>query len=150
MDDVLTANLRLAEDRVISYLIILRSPSVGRSECWPMRRGAILLASCVGKRLPSLLCAAAVTSWVPNAQFYFESEETFRELVLQRRRWLNGTLAGYPCVTSGGESGGAPFTDLYFCADGCLPEKSCGAPSLRRMARGHSRLSLCLHSASCR
>ena len=33
LDDVLTANLRLAEDRVISYLIILRSPSAGRSEC---------------------------------------------------------------------------------------------------------------------
>lgn len=65
---VLTANLRLAEDRVISYLIILRSPSVGRT----------------------------VTSWVPQAEFFFECEETLRELVLQRRRWLNGTFAGYP------------------------------------------------------
>ena len=68
LDDVLSANLRLAEDRVISYLIILRSPSAGRT----------------------------VTSWVPTAEFYFECEETLRELVLQRRRWLNGTLAGYP------------------------------------------------------
>lgn len=33
LDDILTANLRLAEDRVISYLIILRSPSPTRSAC---------------------------------------------------------------------------------------------------------------------
>ena len=32
VNDILTANLRLAEDRVISYLIILRSPRPGRSE----------------------------------------------------------------------------------------------------------------------
>lgn len=27
--------------------------------------------------------------------FYFEAETTLKELVLQRRRWLNGTTAGY-------------------------------------------------------
>jgi hypothetical protein len=32
LNDILTANLRLAEDRVISYLIILRSPSARRSK----------------------------------------------------------------------------------------------------------------------
>lgn len=31
-----------------------------------------------------------------TAVFYFEAEETLRELVLQRRRWLNGTIMGYP------------------------------------------------------
>ena len=27
--------------------------------------------------------------------FYFEAETTLKEFVLQRRRWLNGTTAGY-------------------------------------------------------
>ena len=31
------------------------------------------------------------THWVPTTTFFFESEDTLRELVLQRRRWLNGT-----------------------------------------------------------
>ena len=35
------------------------------------------------------------THWVPSTVFYFESEGTLREFVLQRRRWLNGTTAGY-------------------------------------------------------
>ena len=35
------------------------------------------------------------THWVPSTIFFFESESTLKELVLQRRRWLNGTLAGY-------------------------------------------------------
>eukprot|EP01046_Picozoa_sp_COSAG06_P100125 COSAG06_NODE_46242_length_348_cov_1.000000_1_plen_111_part_01 len=29
------------------------------------------------------------------ARSYFESETTLKQLVLQRRRWLNGTMAGY-------------------------------------------------------
>ena len=95
MDDVLTANLRLAEDRVISYLIILRSPSVGRSE-WGAPMVLVSSSACPSPTPPPHLTSAAVTSWVPDAQFFFESEETFRDLVLQRRRWLNGTLGGYP------------------------------------------------------
>merc|ERR1712127_231630 len=35
------------------------------------------------------------TRWVRDAVFYFESEKTLEKLVLQRRRWLNGTMAGY-------------------------------------------------------
>ena len=32
---------------------------------------------------------------MPSTTFYFEAETTVKELVLQRRRWLNGTTAGY-------------------------------------------------------
>ena len=32
---------------------------------------------------------------MPSTTFFFESESTLKELVLQRRRWLNGTTAGY-------------------------------------------------------
>ena len=35
------------------------------------------------------------THWVRDAVFYFEAELTLKDLVLQRRRWLNGTNAGY-------------------------------------------------------
>ena len=35
------------------------------------------------------------THWVRDAVFYFEAETDLRSLVLQRRRWLNGTNAGY-------------------------------------------------------
>jgi hypothetical protein len=34
------------------------------------------------------------THWVRDAVFYFEAETTLKMLVLQRRRWLNGTMAG--------------------------------------------------------
>ena len=34
-------------------------------------------------------------SQVHDAVFYFEAETDLRSLVLQRRRWLNGTNAGY-------------------------------------------------------
>ena len=40
------------------------------------------------------------THWVPTTTFFFESEDTLRELVLQRRRWLNGTTAGYVWLIS--------------------------------------------------
>jgi hypothetical protein len=32
---------------------------------------------------------------VPQAVFYFEAETNIKSLVLQRRRWINGTWAGY-------------------------------------------------------
>lgn len=35
------------------------------------------------------------THWVPDTLFFFESEPSLGELVPQRRRWLNGTIAGY-------------------------------------------------------
>ena len=35
------------------------------------------------------------THWVPSTTFFFEAEGTLKEFVLQRRRWLNGTSAGY-------------------------------------------------------
>jgi hypothetical protein len=51
-------------------------------------------------RIPSLYAVfhetgAFKTHWVHDAVFYFEAETELRDLVLQRRRWLNGTNAGY-------------------------------------------------------
>jgi len=54
-----------------------------------------------------LLTAAAVFKtkgeWfiglVPKAKFYYDPELSLRSLVLQRRRWLNGTAAGYVYFT---------------------------------------------------
>lgn len=40
------------------------------------------------------------THWVPDAQFFFESEDSLSEFVPQRRRWLNGTTAGYIWLVS--------------------------------------------------
>jgi hypothetical protein len=59
-------SLLLAEDRVLSYAIVIKS---GRS--------------------------SAHTSFVPNALFYFEAETEAEPLLAQRRRWINGTVAGY-------------------------------------------------------
>eukprot|EP01052_Picozoa_sp_SAG31_P027076 SAG31_NODE_2504_length_5592_cov_3.052977_4_plen_1247_part_00 len=51
-------------------------------------------------RIPSLYAVfhetdAFKTHWVHDAVFYFEAETDLKALVLQRRRWLNGTNAGY-------------------------------------------------------
>lgn len=67
-DGIVQGNLKIAEDRILSYLLLLVPGERGKQ--WE-------------------------THWVPSTVFYFESEETLREFVLQRRRWLNGTTAGY-------------------------------------------------------
>merc|ERR1712003_592331 len=36
--------------------------------------------------------------WAKNALFYFQAETELKSLVAQRRRWLNGTVAGYVYV----------------------------------------------------
>jgi hypothetical protein len=71
-DDLVIANLKIAEDRILSYLLVLveRKGGIGHRSRWQ-------------------------THWVPSTTFFFESESTLREFVLQRRRWLNGTVAGY-------------------------------------------------------
>ena len=70
-DSLVQANLKIAEDRILSYLVLLTD----REDSWE-------------------------THWVPTTTFFFESEDTLRELVLQRRRWLNGTTAGYLWLVS--------------------------------------------------
>lgn len=66
-DGLVVANLKIAEDRILSYLLVLVEGPGGRT---------------------------AETHWVPSTTFFFESEGTLKEFVLQRRRWLNGTTAG--------------------------------------------------------
>lgn len=58
-------NLRIAEDRVLSYSSALKT-----------REGKFM-------------------AFNPHAIFYFEAETELRNFVLQRRRWINGSVAGY-------------------------------------------------------
>jgi len=58
-------NLKLAEDRVLSYAAVLKT-----------KRPAFM-------------------SFVTSAVFFFESEGKLSMLIKQRRRWINGTVAGY-------------------------------------------------------
>jgi len=62
---ILMANLNLAEDRVLSYAAVVRTHE------------------------------RAYTAYVPEATFYFEAETKPLMLFTQRRRWINGTIAGY-------------------------------------------------------
>jgi cellulose synthase/poly-beta-1,6-N-acetylglucosamine synthase-like glycosyltransferase len=62
---VLLGSLLLAEDRILSYAAVLKTE----------------------KRYH--------TKYEPNACFYFEAETDPTTLLQQRRRWINGTLAGY-------------------------------------------------------
>ena len=71
------ANLKIAEDRIPSMLAVFPWDALKLSA--DMRP----------------LDTPFKTRWVRDAVFYFESETTLKQLVLQRRRWLNGTMAGY-------------------------------------------------------
>ncbi len=62
---MLLGSLLLAEDRILSYAAVLKTE----------------------KRYH--------TKYEPNACFYFEAETSPTTLLQQRRRWINGTLAGY-------------------------------------------------------
>jgi cellulose synthase/poly-beta-1,6-N-acetylglucosamine synthase-like glycosyltransferase len=62
---MLLGSLLLAEDRILSYAAVLKTE----------------------KRFH--------TKYEPNACFYFEAETNPTTLLQQRRRWINGTLAGY-------------------------------------------------------
>jgi len=58
-------NLKIAEDRVLSYAAVLKTAK------------------------------PAYMAFVTSAVFYFESEGFLHMLVKQRRRWINGTVAGW-------------------------------------------------------
>ena len=59
------ASLMLAEDRILSYGSVIKAQKRAR------------------------------TAYVPDAVFYFEAETRPVQLLQQRRRWINGTVAGY-------------------------------------------------------
>jgi cellulose synthase/poly-beta-1,6-N-acetylglucosamine synthase-like glycosyltransferase len=80
LDGLIQGNLKIAEDRILSYLLVLVEP---KEASLSQQSGYK-----VGK-------SNWETHWVPTTVFFFESEDNLKELVLQRRRWLNGTTAGY-------------------------------------------------------
>jgi cellulose synthase/poly-beta-1,6-N-acetylglucosamine synthase-like glycosyltransferase len=80
LDGLIQGNLKIAEDRILSYLLVLVEPKE---------------ASLSGQSGYKIGTSHWETHWVPTTIFFFESEDNLKELVLQRRRWLNGTTAGY-------------------------------------------------------
>ena len=62
---IVLGNLRIAEDRILSYSVILKTEEERRM------------------------------AFVPMAIFYFAAELKIENLILQRRRWINGSIAGY-------------------------------------------------------
>lgn len=63
--DLILANLRIAEDRLLSYAPILKGVGTTRMK------------------------------FVSLAVFYFEAELDLAQFLYQRRRWINGTVMGY-------------------------------------------------------
>jgi cellulose synthase/poly-beta-1,6-N-acetylglucosamine synthase-like glycosyltransferase len=64
---ILLGSLLLAEDRILSYAAVLKS-----------------------------ICAHPVrTAFVSDAIFFCQAETNAEDLLVQRRRWINGTVAGY-------------------------------------------------------
>jgi hypothetical protein len=61
--EFLRTNMRLAEDRVLSFVSVFST-----------RYG---------------------TKWIPGATFYYTPEIRWQSLLLQRRRWINGTFASF-------------------------------------------------------
>ena len=77
---LLLANLKIAEDRIPSLLAVFPMPLENHNALLEHQDRAL-----VDKPL---------TRWVRDAVFYFSAEEELEKLVLQRRRWLNGTNCG--------------------------------------------------------
>jgi len=69
-------NLLLAEDRILSFAAVLKADWEPSS------------MNCCALEAPN-------TEFVPGAVFYFEAETNPETLLQQRRRWINGTVAGY-------------------------------------------------------
>ena len=62
---IVLGNLRIAEDRILSYSAVLRTEEERNM------------------------------AFIPQAVFYFEAETNLQQFLLQRRRWINGSVAGY-------------------------------------------------------
>eukprot|EP00027_Filamoeba_sp_ATCC50430_P013107 CAMPEP_0168572516 /NCGR_PEP_ID=MMETSP0413-20121227/17981_1 /TAXON_ID=136452 /ORGANISM="Filamoeba nolandi, Strain NC-AS-23-1" /LENGTH=959 /DNA_ID=CAMNT_0008605581 /DNA_START=106 /DNA_END=2981 /DNA_ORIENTATION=+ len=62
---LILANLKIAEDRILSYSAVLKTT------------------------------IETTMQIAPDAEFYFEAETDLELFVKQRRRWINGTFAGY-------------------------------------------------------
>lgn len=63
--DMVIGNLKIAEDRILTYASVLKTEE------------------------------ERYMAFVPLSVFYFEGELDLKKLILQRRRWINGSVAGY-------------------------------------------------------
>eukprot|EP00941_MAST-03F_sp_MAST-3F-sp1_P003302 g3302.t1 len=84
---IIGANLTIAEDRILSSEAALSSTSGNSKTKWCCEEG--------------------------DAIFYFEAETELETFVKQRRRWINGTAAGYLWWLSQGQIWGSGHTFLY-------------------------------------
>eukprot|EP00122_Pirum_gemmata_P012866 Pgem_evm1s11978 len=57
--------------------------------------GNLLLAEDRILSYAAALKTGKFTQWVPSAVFYSEAETKTKSFIAQRRRWTNGTFAGY-------------------------------------------------------
>ena len=100
-DGLIRGNLKIAEDRIPSFLVlVLPGPSGQQMEThWVKVRVFIptFFSNLTPPPTPTHTSSPTppLLSHPQSATFFFESEDTLKELVLQRRRWLNGTLSGY-------------------------------------------------------
>ncbi len=62
---IVLGNLRIAEDRILSYASVIKAEET------------------------------KLMAFNPLAVFYFEAETDLQKFILQRRRWINGSVAGY-------------------------------------------------------
>jgi hypothetical protein len=88
-DSIFTANLRIAEDRILSNYAVLygERPPDDPLQLFVRRRDGKIM-----RRPGTRDCE---THYLNDVAFFFESEGDLGDLVKQRRRWLNGTVCGY-------------------------------------------------------
>lgn len=100
------ANLKIAEDRIPSlfavFFVIDKQDAIGQTATPFVTKDGVSFQptydQATQEKRAALLqqrVGTFKTHWVRDAVFYFEAESDLRSLVLQRRRWLNGTNAGY-------------------------------------------------------
>lgn len=103
-NDIVFGNVQLAEDRIPSTLLVFNkgqevdptniiqddSSSVDSSD---IDSGTTNVSSAENSASDYLYSPR--TGFVHDANYYYEAEKPLSQLVKQRRRWLNGTLAAY-------------------------------------------------------
>jgi cellulose synthase/poly-beta-1,6-N-acetylglucosamine synthase-like glycosyltransferase len=85
---MLLGSLLLAEDRILSYAAVLKAESKGACTAY-VPEGTFYC------RLPPLLLSVLPLTQCTRCCVLVEAETDPEKLLTQRRRWINGTIAGY-------------------------------------------------------